>query len=262
MDGGPRASVRVLGIDLGGASSDTTGFVVLEGHGRPEILTAGRPGKGSSPRDAEERLLALVDDHRPDVVAIDAPLTLPPCLTCPSYCRGPGELCELRAAQQMWAAGRNPVSQRPCELFIEEELDERPIPTMQLGVITARAVAFARRLATRGTPPSVMERGEVLEVYPRASLRRLSETEPRLRPREKGEAPAAFRGRALEGFGTLLDGIDCHAAELEDGHVFDALVAAYTGWLGSDGLLGPPSGFNLASGWIWVPKAGVNGHTG
>lgn len=244
---------RSLGIDLGGASSDTTGYVVLDGAERPHILAAGRPARSESPVEAEERLLGLVDDWRPSVVAIDAPLTLPPCLTCPSFCRGPGTLCELRSAQEMWTAGRNPVSQRACEVLVQERAGERPMPTMQLGVITGRAVAFARRLATRGIPPSVMERGEIVEVYPRASLRRLGGRDARLLPRAKSETPTDFRARVLEALGERIDGIPDHVAALDNGHVLDALVAAYTGWLAPDGVESPPPDFNLASGWIWLP---------
>lgn len=246
---------RALGIDLGGASSDTTGCVVLDGLTRPAVLAAGRPAKSKSPQEAEERLLGLVDEWSPTVVAIDAPLTLPPCLTCPSYCRGPGSMCELRTAQEMWKAGRNPVSQRACEIHVQELAGERPMPTMQLGVIAGRAVAFGRRLANRGTPPSVKERGEILEVYPRASLRRLGDGDARLLPRTKGETPRDFRARVLSALGERIDAIVDHGDELDNGHVFDALVAAYTGWLAPDGVEAPPDGFNLASGWIWLPLA-------
>lgn len=245
---------RSLGIDLGGASSRTTGYAVVDGDTRPRLVAAGLPLSSSSPQEAEARLLALVDDWTPQVVAIDAPLTLPPCLTCPAYCRGPGAACELQAARSMWSAGRNPVSQRPCEIHVELQVGERPLPTMQIGVITARAVAFARGLANRGLSPSVMQRGEVLEVYPRATLRRLGDGDARLLPRSKGEAAEAFRSRVLGALSEVMDGIDEHPSVLENGHVFDALIAAYTGWLGSNGLEAPPDGFNLASGWIWVPR--------
>jgi hypothetical protein len=38
------------------------------------------------------------------------------------------------------------------------------------------------------------------------------------------------------------------------GHALDAVIAAYTGWLGPDRLEQPPESFNLASGWIWFPR--------
>jgi predicted nuclease with RNAse H fold len=245
---------RVLGIDLGGASSDTTGYALLGGADKPRLLAAGTVAPGSDPQDAEAHLLGLIDGSSPDVVAIDAPLTLPPCLTCPSYCRGPGELCELPAAREMWAATLNPVSQRLCERVVREQVGERPLPTMQLGVVTGRAVALARCLSSRGTAPSVIERGEVLEVYPRATLRRLSAGDPRLAPRIKSESPAGFRERVLEGFAALVGGLDEHAGALAITHTLDALVAAYTGWLAPDGLEPPPDGFNVAAGWIWFPR--------
>jgi hypothetical protein len=47
--------------------------------------------------------------------------------------------------------------------------------------------------------------------------------------------------------------IDSDVGVLDD-HVFDAVVAAYTGWLFPDGLEPPPDGFNVAAGWIWFPK--------
>ena len=56
----------------------------LEGNQKPRLVAADHPGKAASPQAAETTLLTLIDDAGPDVVAIDAPLTLPPCLTCPS----------------------------------------------------------------------------------------------------------------------------------------------------------------------------------
>ena len=155
----------------------------------------------------------------------------------------------------MWAAGHNPVSQRACEIHVQEEVGERPLPTMQIGVITARAVAFARGLVNRGAAPALMQRGEILEVYPRASLRRLASHDPELRPRDKHEDHSAFRARVLGALSAEVDRLDDFPAALANGHVFDAVIAAYTGWLGPDGLEPPPAGFNLASGWIWVPHA-------
>lgn len=68
-----------------------------------------------------------------------------------------------------------PVAQRPCEVELEKRVNERPLPTMQLGVLTGRAVALTRRLRARGKPPCSIERQEILEVYPRATLRRLAQ---------------------------------------------------------------------------------------
>jgi hypothetical protein len=88
----------------------------------------------------------------------------------PELLPSPGSDCELTAARAMWDHEHNPVTQRPCEIELESSVGERPMPTMQLGVLTARAVAFTRRLRVRGRPPCSIERGEVLKVYPRATL--------------------------------------------------------------------------------------------
>lgn len=248
------AQRRVLGIDLGGAASWTTGFAVLAGADRPELVAIGRQPKGKSPAAAEDALLALIDQSEATLLAIDAPLTLPPCLTCPSYCRGPGADCELAAAREMWEQGRNPVAQRPCELVVEKRVAERPLPTMQLGVLTARAVALSRRLRSRGRPPCSIERGEVLEVYPRATLRRLSAEDHRFAAAGAGKLTAAQRARALEAFAECIDGVNPQHPALTSDHAFDALVSAYTGWLAPDGLERPPAAFNVAAGWIWFPR--------
>jgi predicted nuclease with RNAse H fold len=251
--------MRALGIDLGGASSATTGFALVEGAHQPRVSRVGLLPAGESPAYAEAALLALIDDAGPDVLAIDAPLTLPPCMTCPSYCRGPDPgLCELQAAREMWAAGSNPVIRRMCEIEAKARVPKLdPKPTMGLGIIAGRAVALVRKLSNRGTPPAALERGEVLEVYPRATLLRLSVGDSRLRPRERGEAVSTYRARVVDGLcgttvGLLLDP-SMRTLATDSGHVLDALIAAYTGWLGPRRLEQPPKGFNVASGWIWVP---------
>lgn len=249
----------VLGVDLGGASSDTTGFVVLRGDARPRVEQAAILPRGDGPAEAEQNLLALVDDWGPDVVAVDAPLTLPPCMTCPSFCGGPGPACELVAARNIWEADGNPVSQRLTELHLRKALAgiKAPMHTMQMGILTARAVAFARRVATRTLVPDAHLPAQLLEVYPRATLHRLGEADAGLRPQAKGEPDEVYAERVIAGFGRLVNGVGKYELSLSAAghHVLDALAAAYTGWLAPDGLEPPPEHFNVAAGWIWYPRA-------
>jgi hypothetical protein len=51
-----------------------------------------------------------------------------------------------------------------------------------------------------------------------------------------------------------INAVGRHRDAFSKAHVFDALVAANTGWLAPDGLQLPPPDFNIASGWIWLPK--------
>lgn len=250
---------KTLGIDLAGASSSKNGYAVIGGDEQPRLLEAGRQRRAKTPAEAEGHLLELIDGFYPDRVAIDAPLTLPPCLTCPGYCRGPGpELCELQAAREMWRAGSNPVARRLCESFAREMVPHLdPKPTMGLGIITARAVALVRKLEVRGRAPSSIARGEILEVYPTATLLRLSAQSVKLRPKARGEAEGDFCSRVASGLVEIgLGGIEDQRDQLEANRdVLDAVLAAYTGWLGPERLEQPPEGFNPASGWIWFPKA-------
>jgi predicted nuclease with RNAse H fold len=207
--------------------------------------------RAKSPAEADQRLLELVRGAKPGILAIDAPLTLPPCLRCSAACRGPGiDRCERADARGLWRAGWNPTSQRLCELLIYERVHERPMPTMQLGALAARALVLARRFRRLRPPP------RVLEVYPRATLAALRAGDPAIRPRERAEERAAHRQgviRAMRESG-LIDVPDRLRRRLSEEHVFDALIAAYTGWLYPHGLRPPPSVMHESDGWIWVPS--------
>jgi predicted nuclease with RNAse H fold len=252
---------KSLGIDLDGASSKTTGFAVIEGARRPRLTQANELPLAKSPARSERDLVDLVDRVAPDVLAIDAPLTLPPCLTCPAYCRGPDpDLCELEGARAMWDRRSNPVSRRLCELEAKTMISGLdPKPTMGLGIITARAVALVRKLSNRGIAPASIQRGEILEVYPRATLVRLAGLDKGLRPRSRGESQGKYRARILRALEGEAIGLKVGDGERRNvrasGHTLDAVIAAYTGWLHPGGLEAPPEGFNVAAGWIWFPKA-------
>jgi hypothetical protein len=126
----------VLGIDLGGALQATTGYAVLSGIRRPKLKSVGVLPRSASADAAEGLLLGLFHEWQPSLVAVDAPLTLPPCLVCPSSCQGPGaDSCELRAARQVWEVGGNPVTERLCEVRLRKEIGGgKPLPTMRIGL--------------------------------------------------------------------------------------------------------------------------------
>jgi predicted nuclease with RNAse H fold len=251
-----RESRTVLGIDLGGALQATTGYAVLSGDQRPRLVEAGVLPRSDTADRAERVLFDLIGRWDSSLVAIDAPLTLPPCLTCPSSCQGPdSERCELRAAHLIWEAGCNPVTERLCEVRMREEIGGgKPLPTMRIGQIAGRGVALARRLRARRAERGVIGGPELIEVYPAASLLRLGYGS---RPGQAdGEtATADFRLGVLDDLDSRISGLADLAEVLTDGHAFDALIAAYTGWLAPEHLDAPPDDFNAASGWIWIPKA-------
>jgi hypothetical protein len=150
---------RVLGIDLGGSSMGTTGWVLLRDKAGMSVVDAGHLTKAGA-GEAEQKLVDLITAHAPEIVAVDAPLTLPPCLTCPAYCRGPSPTtCELSAARDVWEIGGNPMTERFCELVLRKELNTtppRPQATMRLGQIAARVWRSADGSRRCATTPSVV----------------------------------------------------------------------------------------------------------
>jgi len=129
----------------------------------------------------------------------------------------------------------------------------KPLPTMRIAQFAARGVALARRLRALRAERGPIGGPELIEVYPTASLRRLGFGD---RPPESSDETRKrrFRGRVLRGLASTIGGLDDHRECRDEGHAFDALIAAYTGWLGPEGLEAPPEDFNAASGWIWIPK--------
>lgn len=249
---------RVVGIDLGGAASATTGIVVLEGDKRPALASA-RTVKPAKAEVAERSLREEIERLEPERIAIDAPFGLPPCLQCSKKCKGPGsDSCERPDARELWKEGFNGTARRPTEAHLIKTRGVRPMPTMQLGVLTARAIALVRSLRQRGFEHDPRRPASVLEVYPAGTLAALAENgQPQLVPRSKGEDAGARARRLVAGMAELVDGLDDSSAARavkSGGHAFDALVAAYTAWLAPEGLEPPPAELDVSAGWIWLPR--------
>lgn len=250
------SGTTALGVDLGGALQATTGYADLTGKRKPRLKAADVVPASNEPAIAEERLRDVIDEWKPDLIAVDAPLTLPPCLTCPSSCEGPGaDRCELRAAQLVWERGGNPVTERLCEVLLRPELGGgKPLPTMRIGQIAGRGVALARRLRAERAERGARRGPELIEVYPAGTLRRLGLRSPPSSNASKG-AKQKFRTQICASLSGKVSGLDGDTNCRSNPHALDALVAAYTGWLGPAKLEGPPDDYNAATGWIWLPAS-------
>ena len=199
----------VVGVDLSGISGSTKGRTVaaqiaLEERPRLlDIVTIRRGIKGD--RD----LVDWIDERRPRVIAIDAPLTLPHSVFCGmSGCPRclPGAASYLRRDVDRLAAG---------------------MPTAMLAAIAFRGIYLARTLRGRAY--------EVIETYPRASLRALG-----VMGSHRMNSPAiaaALTGR-VEGVATT------------DPDELDAIAAALTA---ADFLRQPkPEPIEGLDGVIWI----------
>ena len=91
----------------------------------------------------------------------------------------------------------------------------------------------------------------VLEVYPAATLVRLGIAGT------PSEDSSVKLGRVLDFFVGEIDGLSSSRDELSDPHALDAVVAAYTGALEVSRLDAPPADFNVAAGWIWLPRGSL-----
>ena len=123
---------RVVGLDLAGNPNRNTGICLLEG------MTVA----ASATVYSDDEILAFVDATRPDIVAIDAPLSLPP--------------------------GRKSIEDRTGEHFrpCDRELLRRgirffPITLGPMRSLTTRGIRLKKRLVRRGC--------EVIEIYPGAA---------------------------------------------------------------------------------------------
>ncbi|MGZ3737223.1 MAG: hypothetical protein ACXVC0_19795, partial [Bdellovibrionota bacterium] len=74
---------RFLGLELGG--SRRTAVVCLEYTSRGEkvfLAATHAQLRGTHDETADEILIRTVNELKPDLIGVDAPLTFPPCLVC------------------------------------------------------------------------------------------------------------------------------------------------------------------------------------
>ena len=176
----------------------------------------------------DPEIVAIIDKIQPAIVAIDAPLSLPKGLCC---------------LEQGCSCGQAlPLAGRACE----RELARLGIPcffTSKRSIIKAmvyRAIALSGELCARGY--------EVIEIYPYASKVRLF-----------GKSiPSKLKPAGLAALRTLVTGLmpslTSQAADLSH-DLCDALIAAYTGYLYSQGKAEPVG--DAEEGLIFIPKLQV-----
>jgi predicted nuclease with RNAse H fold len=127
-----RTAIVVVGIDLAGSPKRNTGICVLRGMTLASCATL----------HDDEEILSLVEETQPALIAIDAPLNLPP--------------------------GRKTIEDRSGEHFrpCDRELLKRgirffPITLGPMRSLTTRGIALKKALTRRGF--------DVIEVYPGAA---------------------------------------------------------------------------------------------
>lgn len=314
MSGG-RGFTRFVGVSLGGGRGKTTAVARLEcdaDAAEVRLVEArvrhGHRGSGqdsdadSDPLFRDEVLLAYLERHVDEAtaVAINAPLTLPPCIRCELACPGvaactvpvvgwmrrhaPG-LSGRRGRTDPGKPAVTPYTQRAADLLLAHAgLQPRESLGQGMGPLAARA-AYLRRVLS----PRLRLHENLIEVHPPATLIRLVGEGV---VRRLGVGPAdeawALRRRVLDGLRPALQ-FDFVWPDIvvRSPHVFEAVIAAYTAFLWSsqawqgpgdvrpaaedraaivrdplEAALDELGGLWLADGWIWVPPVQTRGEAG
>jgi predicted nuclease with RNAse H fold len=208
-------TMRVIGLDLTSSPEKATAYAVL---------TTGMDIVVEGFVTDDEEIIALAEEQRSALVAVDAPLSLPLGLCCLE------EGCACRPV--------SPRKGRQCE----RELSALGIGcyyTTKRSIIKGmvyRAIALKEKLEGRGFA--------VIEVYPYASRMCLFGRLPR-------KTTVAGRRALQERLRCLIPAIPSPQESLLSHDALDALLAAYTGVLyleGQTGALGNP-----AEGLLHIP---------
>ncbi len=257
---------KFVGVDLGGGKGKKTALALLRVIG-DEVAVAGLAPRAGDPPLYDASLIDAIRSAGDDVlVAIDAPLTLPPCLRCQvPVCPGQ-ENCVDPAVVAMHGLtgpahdstrdqrrGKPPVTpytQRATEVYLDRVrgIQSRETLGQGMGPLTARAIHLLRALADR-----FRLNENVIEVYPKATLKLLGLCrDNEYKKRMEMRLQILSRLPAL----TFAPGVwreEC----VQSDHLFDAVICAYTGFLWSRDAWQVPVEANspVVDGWIWVPPA-------
>ena len=179
-----KKNIKWLGVDFGARLSGTTAVAWQDGQ---QV----RMAQSLAKQDVDVWLPALVTEQAPEMVFLDAPLSLPPAYRP-----------ELPGMDFMY---------RACD---RELMAMSP---MFLGGLTARAMQFAHKLAPQGIT--------CVESYPAALARELFGGMPwKKKDKVEEEVLMAFAERLLKDTGLQV------AESPKSTHQVDALLAWYSGW--------------------------------
>jgi len=267
--------LHIVGVDLGGGKGKTTATAALrvDAHGGATVVElAPRPTMAPLYDDALLACLRGYGDQT--LLAIDAPLTLPPCLRCQvPVCPGQAACVspEVVLMREIVAAGDSgrahsnrrgkprltPYTQRATEvhLLVERGIVPREALGQGTGPLAARAAHLTRALADR-----FRLNDNLIEVSPKATLGALGFT----RPTRKHLDERLARAAVLEGLSPELrfgPGVWRELCVQKD-HLFDAVICAFTGYLWARDGWREREGLDEArarGGWIWVPPSTPKG---
>ena len=270
-----------IGVDLGGGKGRNTAVAMLRARGDGVQVEHYGNGKGDGEPWYDERLIAFLREHAGGAaLAIDAPLSLTACVrcrvpVCPGMeaCVDPTVVWFRGQADKVWReSGRNvsaipgydpakhrkplytPYTQRATEVVLHVEAGILPRETQGqgMGPLAARAAHLTRALAGEYTLNE-----NLIEVYPKATIWKLfGEKTARTYKRHHSEQTVR-----LEAILQKLPGLSFAPGQwrefgLQNDHLFDAVLCAYTAYLWARDEWRMPETdpvLYATDGWIWSP---------
>jgi hypothetical protein len=266
---------RFLGIELGG--SRRTAVVGLDFAPRErKVYLVETHAHLHATRDetADELLIRIVNAAKPDRIAVDAPLTFPPCLVCEvpacpgaSGCPKPAvEWMRAEALRRRWSKAKfpPPYTHRPVDLLVRGRWqDDSPLPLPSDEAFGSSRAPLAARMSYLRRH---LECRHYLEVNPRFALVGIAEWYGisvrelrRCRDLEHGaENRFTLLNKIAEGKSPDLPQIALFMTEVvalaKDLSSFDAFLCAYMALCRELDLLEPLTELDPAWGWIAKPK--------
>ena len=262
----PRPELHTfIGVDLGGGKGKNTAVAILRA--RDGGVVVERYGMGDGAPYYDDRLIELLLQREAGtVVGIDAPLTLTACVRCrEAVCPGVAPCVDPAVTWFRRRGGEKqtgqkpkytPYTQRPTEVVLHEDHGILPRETLGqgMGPLTARAAHLVRALA-----PAYRLNENLLEVYPKATIwRLLGEATARAYKRHHDQQATRLAGILHELPGLTFGPGQWKEPGVQNDHLFDAVICAYTAFLWArDGWERPTVDRDLfaGDGWIWIPPA-------
>ncbi len=260
-----RSSFRTfIGVDLGGGKGKKTAVAVLRAEADGVVVEKYDCGDGRPWYD--DRLIAFLKERALDaVVAIDAPLSLTACVRCRvPVCPG---LTDCVDPTTVWFRSRangssvpgkkpryTPYTQLATEVVLHEEDGILPRETLGqgMGPLTARAAHLVRALV-----PEFRLNENLLEVYPKATIWKLLGEDTATSYKRHHSQATVRLGKILRELPGLSFGPgQWQERGVQNDHLFDAVICAYTAYLWArDGWQLPETDRAVftVDGWIWTP---------
>lgn len=259
-----------IGVDLGGGKGKNTALALLRRRAEGVVVERYDTGEGAPWFD--RHLVPFLKEHAANaVLAIDAPLTLTACVRCREpVCPGQDQ-CVDPAVQWFRKRAREaadgtvvkvkkplytPYTQRATEVLLHEEEEILPRETLGqgMGPLTARAAHLTRALR-----PEFRLNENLIEVYPKATIwKLLGPATARSYKRHHSQAAVRLRKILQQLPGLVFGPGQWQERGIQNDHLFDAVIAAYTAFLWArDNWQMPAVAREVfeIDGWMWTPPS-------